>query len=320
MLKLRLRGTMMTACVSAISQTIWRPKLCRARCSGSEARSTMSRWPCLRWSKPAHNIQHSSVQSCVPERLECAGFHSVPNSPPFNLCNERTFKSVKKRANYVDRVSNRMRWQQKKKKGRKWISKFCKQRGESGHIYRSIACNFSPLQKNSRGAMEWLFGSKKELLAETLHQMTGALVSKRPTEWQILKVKLSSKLLFSCFFLKNGLKTKACVLCDPLAFCSLTAEGGVTMGAHCLPPWPHSFLSIMTTACSAQPLRMRLRLLPLRRGIKRRGRGGEKKKYGKGRKKKSLHSVANYPLRPKSSVAAVYLPANHLKDQVNVTL
>lgn len=54
--------------------------------------------------------------------------------------------------------------------------------------------------------------------------------------------------------------------------------------------------------------------------IKKRHQKGEEKNIKLGGGCASLQSVANYPLWVKSSVAAVYTPANHLKDQMNVTL
>lgn len=59
---------------------------------------------------------------------------------------------------------------------------------------------------------------------------------------------------------------------------------------------------------------MQPRLLPLRRGIKR--------KKGKGEKRKSLFTVlqyipANYPYWLKSSVAAICNPVNHSEDQMS---
>lgn len=170
-------------------------------------------------------------------------------------------------------------------------SKLHNQQGKLVHVDLSTAYNFSTKKEGVWG--QW--GHCLVLiraLAETLHLMTGDGIFKR-THWAknpesqsvLIGPLLIGSLFMLCKYVKKGGGGGTCSLIPLLSTSSLWR--GVWWWEHIVSLCdPILFLSIMTTACSAQPPRMQPRLLPLRRGIKRKRRKKKRKsKVGKRKEK-----------------------------------
>lgn len=213
--------------------------------------------------KPAHNTNAAASNHVSRSTWKAAGCHA-PQTPRRLICVMSASSVGKKGANYVDGVSNWMRWQ--------------KEREESGssEVIRgtsdwSIASNssLSLAKQAGLGQTDRLFVSEKMPRLKPSIRWRGHSPKNTPTEWLILKVKWSAIVPFSCFFYFSSKKKTNKDICTLWALRFPRTLHGKKGNDDGRALWPHSFLSFVTTACSAQPLRMQLRLLPLRRGIKR---------------------------------------------------
>lgn len=161
------------------------------------ARGALAAKPAAQWADgPASTDQNQHIISntAVSNHVSRSAWNAQAFIPCRLICvMSAPFKSVKKIANYVDRLCRR----DNKKKGRKWISKFCKQRGESGHIDWSIACNFSLLPKKQPGVMKWLFGSERSFWLKPFIWSWGHSFQKDPPSDKFSKSSCPQRFSFN---------------------------------------------------------------------------------------------------------------------------
>lgn len=181
--------------------------------------------------KPAHNTNTAASNHVSRSTWKAAGCHS-PQAPRRLFCVMSASSVGEKGANYVDRVSNWMRWQtEREESGSSEVNQ--------GTSDWSIASNSSlscpPKSRlGSNGSTVCLW--KMLQLKPSIWRRES--LQKTPTEWQILRVKWSSivAFVFIYFFLSKKTEQNTNVLCDPFAF-PLLAMGGraMMMVEHCDP-------------------------------------------------------------------------------------
>lgn len=193
-----------------------------AELSGLAARScgTDESMPLPPLIKPAHNTSAAASNHVPRSTWKAAGCNS-PQTPRRLICVMSASSVGEKGANYVDRVSNWMRWQKEREESG---SSEVNQGTSDWSIASNSSCSWT--QKADWGLTDRLFVSKKCLDLNPPSLDGGIRFKKTPTEWQIRKVKWSSIALFSCFliFFYFSAKKKHFVI-SSLSPCSPWKEG-----------------------------------------------------------------------------------------------
>lgn len=178
--------------------------------------------------KPAQNTSAAASNHVSRSTWKAAGCHS-PQTPCRLICVMSASSVGEKGANYVDRVSNWMRWQKEREEsGSSEVNQ--------GTSHWSIAFILaSPDPKKQAGGQRIDCLSLKNACTETLHLTTGAFTSKN-THW--VTNSQSQMVLNSSPFMRFFSKKKTKNICSlgSLCFPSLTMEGrAMMMVEHCDP-------------------------------------------------------------------------------------